>query len=236
MILLKVSNIDVFYNSLQVIHNLSFGVDTGERVALIGPNAAGKSTVFKTIVGLLKPASGRIDFMEERIDGMKPNRILEKGLALVPEGRMIFPQMKVHENLLVGAHIRGAINEDDDTLEWVYQLFPVLKERKNQMGGSLSGGEQQMLAIARALMSKPKLLLLDEPSQGLAPMLVETVFKAMEEIGGEGTSVLVSEQNVKLALDFCNRGYILENGHLVLEDLSNSLMKNPHVKEAYLGL
>ncbi len=235
-ILLKVSDMDVFYNELQVIRGLSLEVRKNERVALIGPNAAGKSTVFNTLVGLVRPKSGCIEFAGTRIDGMKPSKILRAGLALVPEGRMIFPDMRVHDNLRLGGYIRGNIDEDDDTLEWVYQLFPVLKERKNQMGGSLSGGEQQMLAIGRGLMSKPKLLLLDEPSQGLAPMLVETVFKAIGEVGKEGTSILLSEQNVKLALDFCDRGYVLENGSIVMEDQSRQLMCNGHVRQTYLGI
>jgi branched-chain amino acid transport system ATP-binding protein len=231
-----VNNIDVFYDGLQALRGVSLEVRENENVALIGPNAAGKSTTFKTIVGLMTPKLGSIQFNGEEIGGLKPNKILEKGISMVPEGRLIFPDMKVYENLQLGAYQRGNIDESDETLEWVYQLFPILKERKDQMGGSLSGGEQQMLAIGRALMSKPKLLLLDEPSQGLAPMLVETVFKAMEEIGGGGTSVLLSEQNVALALDFSNRGYILESGNIVMQDESCNLINNDHVRESYLGV
>ena len=230
------NNIDVFYDGLQALRGVSLEVKANEKVALIGPNAAGKSTAFKTIIGLLKPKLGTIEFNGEPIDGLKPNKIMEKGIAMVPEGRLIFPDMKVYENLQLGAYQRGSVDENDETLEWVYQMFPILKERRDQMGGSLSGGEQQMLAIGRAMMSKPKLILLDETSQGLAPMLVETVFKAMEEIGGEGTSVLLSEQNVALALDFSNRGYILESGSIVMHDESCNLINNDHVRESYLGV
>jgi len=205
-------------------------------VAIIGPNAAGKTTLFKTIAGLLKPKAGTIELEGTRIDGMAPHKILKKGIALVPEGRLIFSDLSVRDNIEVGAHIHGGAKNAQDTLDWVYQLFPILKERSDQAGGSLSGGEQQMLAIARALMSKPTVLLLDEPSQGLAPIIVEKVFEAMEEIRKSGTSILVSEQNVRLALDFCDRGYILENGQIMMQDQACNLITNDHVKEAYLGI
>ncbi|MFW9845938.1 MAG: ABC transporter ATP-binding protein [Candidatus Thorarchaeota archaeon] len=234
--LLEVNNLDVGYNSIPVLRDVSISLGKHERVALIGPNAAGKTTTFKTIMGMLKPTAGIIELEGERIEGKSPNKILEMGLALVPEGRMIFPDMNVLDNIELGAYIHGGAKNASDTLEWVYQLFPILKERKDQMGGSLSGGEQQMLAIGRALMSKPRVLLLDEPSQGLAPIIVKTVFDAMEEIRKSGTSILVSEQNVRLALDFCDRGYILENGRIVMEDQACNLITDDHVKEAYLGI
>ncbi len=234
--LLKVNNINVGYGQIDVLRDVSISLAKNERVAIIGPNAAGKTTTFKAIMGMLKPKSGTIELEGERIDGVATNKILERGLALVPEGRMIFPDMNVLDNIELGAYIHGGAKNTEDTLEWIYQLFPILKDRQGQMGGSLSGGEQQMLAIGRALMSQPRVLLLDEPSQGLAPIIVKTVFEAMEEIRKSGTSILVSEQNVRLALDFCDRGYILENGQIVMEDQACDLITNKHVKEAYLGI
>ncbi len=235
-ILLEVSNVNAGYGSIDVLRDVSISLGKNERVAIIGPNAAGKTTMFKTIMGILKPKAGEITFEGKRIDGLSANKILEMGIALVPEGRMIFPDMNVSDNLELGAYIHGGAKNTQDILEWVYQLFPILAERKDQLGGSLSGGEQQMLAIGRALMSKPRVLLLDEPSQGLAPIIVKTVFDAMEEIRKKGTSILVSEQNVRLALDFCDRGYILENGKVVLQDQACDLITNEHVREAYLGI
>lgn len=234
--LLEVNNIHASYSSLPVLKDISLRLEENERVAIIGPNAAGKTTTFKTIAGLLKPKSGTIELNGERIDGLPPHKILKRGICLVPEGRMIFPDLSVEDNIELGAHIHGGAKKVPDTLEWVYKLFPILKERCDQSGGSLSGGEQQMLAIGRALMSKPKVLLLDEPSQGLAPIIVEKVFSAMEEIRKSGTSILVSEQNVRLALNFCDRGYILENGQIVMEDQACNLIDDKHVKEAYLGI
>jgi len=231
-----VSNVNAGYGSIDVLRDVSISLGKNERVAIIGPNAAGKTTMFKTIMGILKPKAGEITFEGKRIDGLSANKILEMGIALVPEGRMIFPDMNVSDNLELGAYIHGGAKNTQDILEWVYQLFPILAERKDQLGGSLSGGEQQMLAIGRALMSKPRVLLLDEPSQGLAPIIVKTVFDAMEEIRKKGTSILVSEQNVRLALDFCDRGYILENGKVVLQDQACDLITNEHVREAYLGI
>jgi len=231
-----VNNVDAGYGSIQVLRDVSISLGKNERVAIIGPNAAGKTTMFKTIMGILKPKAGEITFEGERIDGLTANKILEMGIALVPEGRMIFPDMNVADNLELGAYIHGGAKNTPDVLEWVFQLFPILKERKDQLGGSLSGGEQQMLAIGRALMSKPRVLLLDEPSQGLAPIIVKTVFEAMEEIRKKGASILVSEQNVRLALDFCDRGYIIENGRIIIQDKACDLIANKHVKEAYLGI
>lgn len=234
--LLRINNINVSYNSIPVLKDVSLRLDENERVAIIGPNAAGKTTTFKTIAGLVKLQSGTIELNGERIDGLAPHKILKKGISLVPEGRLIFPDLSVEDNIQVGAHIHGGTKNVQETLEWVYQLFPILKERSGQAGGSLSGGEQQMLAIGRALMSRPKLLLLDEPSQGLAPIIVEKVFAAMEEIRKSGTSILVSEQNVRLALEFCDRGYILENGQMVMEDQSCNLIEDDYVRESYLGI
>jgi branched-chain amino acid transport system ATP-binding protein len=234
--MLEVNNIDVSYDGLKVLRDISLEVEKNHAVAIVGPNAAGKTTTFKTIVGLLKPDNGSIHFEGKKIDGRRADEILAEGIALVPEGRLLFPDLSVRENLEMGAKIRGGIKNAQDTLEWVLNMFPILEERTKQMAGSLSGGEQQMLAIGRALMSDPKLLLLDEPSQGLAPMLVERVFEAMDEIGVEGKSVLISEQNVRLALDFCDDAYILENGRIAMKGKGCDLIDDDYIRESYLGL
>jgi branched-chain amino acid transport system ATP-binding protein len=236
LILLKVNNINVFYGDFHVLRDVSLEVNKQENVVMLGSNGAGKSTLFKTIIGLLHPISGSIEFLGERIDKLKPNKVLEKGIVLVPEGRLIFPEMSVIENLELGAYTRKARDKKEDSLEWVFQLFPILKERKKQLAGSLSGGEQQMLAIGRALMSSPRLILLDEPSLGLAPMIVSKLFQVMEEISKSGTSILLSEQNVRLALEFCDRGYVIENGRVVMHDQCTWLLRNEHIKKVYLGL
>jgi branched-chain amino acid transport system ATP-binding protein len=236
LILLKINNINVFYGDSPVLRDVSLEVNKQEKVAIIGSNGAGKSTLFRTIIGLLHPRSGSIEFLGERIDKLNPNKILERGIVLVPEGRLIFPEMSVIENLELGAYAPKVRDKKEDSLEWVFQLFPVLKERRKQLSASLSGGEQQMLAIGRALMSRPHLLLLDEPSLGLAPKVVSKLFQVMEEISKSGTTILLSEQNVRLALEFCGRGYVIENGRIVMHDQGARLLKNEHVRKTYLGL
>jgi branched-chain amino acid transport system ATP-binding protein len=229
---LSISGLNVFHANLQVVWDLSLEVKRGELVTLIGPNGAGKTTTVETIVGLNKNASGTVTFLGKNILGQHPYDIFKKGLALVPEKREIFPKMPVMENLLLGAS-DPALTEKN--LTHIYSLFPILKEREQQMAGTLSGGEQQMLAIGRALMSNPKLLILDEPSTGLSPLLVGQVFRSLEQLGREGTTVLLLEQNVRHALALCHRGYVLENGRIVKEGRSKDLMHDPEIQKAYLG-
>ncbi len=234
--MLKVNKINVYYGDLHVLWDVSLEVKEKETVAIVGANCAGKTTLLNTISGILKPRSGEIYFMNERIDKAHPSKIVELGIVQVPEGRQLFPQMTVLENLEMGASVPRAWEKRNETLEWVYQLFPILKERKNQKAGTLSGGEAQMLAIARGLMARPKLLMLDEPSLGLAPKLVLKVFEIIEKIREEGVSILLVEQNVGHALEISDRGYVLETGRIVLEGESRELLKNEYVKKAYLGL
>jgi len=229
--MLNVSGLNIFHGNLHIIWDLSFIVKKGELVAFIGPNGAGKTTTVETLVGLNRSATGSILFEGEEILGTPPYEIFKKGLALVPEKREIFPAMPVLENLLLGS----TGQDHQGSLDRVYQLFPILKEREYQMAGTLSGGEQQMLAIGRALMSKPRLLILDEPSTGLSPLLTGQVFRALEQLGREGMTVLLLEQNVRNALAMCNRGYVLENGRVVREGNSKELMHDPHIQKAYLG-
>jgi branched-chain amino acid transport system ATP-binding protein len=231
--MLEISNLNVFHGNLQVVWDLSFSVDPGELVTLIGPNGAGKTSMVETIVGLNRQATGSIRFMGEETLGMRPNQVFRKGLAFVPERREIFPQMQVIENLQLGARSRPGWRR---TLDHVYSLFPVLREREGQKAGTLSGGEQQMLAIGRALMSGPRMLVLDEPSTGLSPILVGQMFRSLEQLGREGMTVLLLEQNVRHALELCSRGYVLENGKIVLEGKSKDLLHDPHIERAYLGI
>jgi len=230
--MLAIENLNVFHGNLQVVWDLSLTVEKGELVTLIGPNGAGKTTIVETITGLNRNATGSIRFEGEDILGKHPYELFRKGLALVPEKREIFPKMPVCENLLL-----GTIGPDGTgkTLEHVYKLFPVLKEREHQQAGTLSGGEQQMLAIGRALMSKPRLLILDEPSTGLSPLLVGQVFRSLEQLGREGMTILLLEQNVRHALTMCTRGYVIENGRIIKEGKSKELMRDPHIQKAYLG-
>jgi branched-chain amino acid transport system ATP-binding protein len=230
--MLTVTDLNVFHGNLQVVWDLNLHVAKGELVTMIGPNGAGKTTTVETLTGLNRNASGSIIFEGENILGLHPYDLFKKGLALVPEKREIFPKMPVIENLLLG---RISPDESEKTLEHIYKLFPILKEREHQMAGTLSGGEQQMLAIGRALMSKPRLLILDEPSTGLSPLLVGQVFRSLEQLGREGMTILLLEQNVRNALDMCNRGYVLENGRIVKEGKAKELMRDPHVQKAYLG-
>ena len=234
--MLEVRNISSFYGDLQALWDISFNVEKGEMVTILGPNGAGKTTTLRTVSGLLRPKKGSIEFLGRRIDKLPAYKIVELGIAHVPEGRRLFPKMTVLENIELGAYTQEARKKKDDTMEWIFTLFPILKERKKQLAGTLSGGEQQMLAIARALMSRPKLLMLDEPSLGLAPKLVIKVFEMIKKINEEGVTILLVEQNVKRALELAHRGYVLETGRIVLEGPSNELIKNEYIKKSFLGM
>jgi branched-chain amino acid transport system ATP-binding protein len=234
--MLEVRKIDVFYGDVQVIWDVSFEVKQGEVVALIGANGAGKSTLLKTISGLLRPEKGSILFEGRPIHNVKPYNLIDLGIAHVPEGRRLFPDMTVEENLDMGALKGDAKEKRNVTREEVYRLFPRLKERKKQRAGTLSGGEQQMVAVGRGLMSKPRLLMFDEPSLGLAPILVKEIFNVIRKIKDEGTTVLIVEQNVKQTLSLADRAYVLENGRVVMEGTGENLLANKHVKTAYLGV
>ena len=233
--LLNVEKINVFYGAIHALTDISFNVQEGEIVALIGANGAGKSTSLKTLSGLLRPASGSIKFMDEEISTMPEEEIVRNGIVHVPEGRKIFAPLTVMENLEMGAYLQEDKGQIDCDLRGAFDRFPRLKERQNQLGGTLSGGEQQMLAIARGLMAHPKLMLLDEPSMGLAPVLVEQIFDIIQEINKQGTSILLVEQNAKMALSIADRAYVLETGSIVLEGDAVEVMKNTSVIEAYLG-
>ena len=232
--LLKVDNLHVYYGSIHAIKGVSFEVNEGEIVTLIGANGAGKSTTLNTVAGLLKPRSGSILLYDQSIAGVPADKIVSKGMALCPEGRRVFLQMTVKENLEMGGFTRPA-NEIADSIEDVYQRFPRLKERYKQVAGTLSGGEQQMLAMGRALMSKPKLLMLDEPSMGLAPILVEQIFDIIKELHAAGTTILLVEQNAQMALSVADRAYVLETGTVVKEGPALELLNDDAVKNAYLG-
>jgi len=231
--MLEIVNLNISHDHLQVVWNLSLSVKKGEIVTLIGPNGSGKTSTVETIVGLNRNAKGTVRFLGKDILGLPSYRIFKEGLALVPERREIFPKMSVFENLILGSADKEDVREK--MLSLVFSLFPVLSEREKQQAGTMSGGEQQMLAIARALMSDPKMLVLDEPSTGLSPLMVAQVFRSLEQLGRGGLTILLLEQNVRNALDLCNRGYVLENGRIVLEGKSKDLMHNPHIQKAYLG-
>lgn len=233
--MLEVNKINVFYGDLQVLWDISFKVAKGEIVALVGPNGSGKTTLCKTIIGALTPKNGSISFLGRRIDGLTPSEIVRMGIAIVPEGRRLFGHMSVKENLELGAYIKEARRKVKDTLEWIFNLFPILRERKNQLASSLSGGEQQMLAIARALMSRPKFLILDEPSLGLAPKMVLKIYDLIKNIYAEGMTILLVEQYVMKALGISNRAIVLENGRIILEGPSEELLRSKEIKKAYLG-
>ena len=232
--ILKVDDINVYYGAIHAIKGVSFEVNEGEVVTLIGANGAGKSTILKTVAGLLSSHTGSIQFMGKNLGGIPAHKIVPMGLALVPEGRQIFLQMTVEENLQMGAFTRPA-DEYDASIADVYQRFPRLKERQNQVAGTLSGGEQQMLAMGRALMSKPSLLMLDEPSMGLAPILVEQIFDIVRELNQHGTTILLVEQNANMALSVAHRGYVLETGKIVATGTGAELLEDEAVKKAYLG-
>mgnify|MGYP001032082793 CR=1 FL=1 len=233
--MLEVKGIDVSYGKLQALWNVSLHVPKGEFVSLIGSNGAGKSTTLNTVIGVLKPTAGSITLKDERIENLPSTRIVDLGVALVPEVRAIFPQMTVLENLLVGAQTRRAWDLRQTTLEWVFQLLPRLKDRMKQYAGTMSGGEQQMLNVGRALMSRPEVLMLDEPSLGLGPKVVLAIFDDLERIHNEGVTILLAEQHVSHALRISSKGYVLETGKVVLEGPSEELLKDKRVKEKYLG-
>ena len=233
--MLALEDVRVAYGNVEVLRGVSLRVAAGELVCLIGANGAGKTTTAKTISGLLRPRGGRVTFLDARIDGRPAHEILRAGIAHCPEGRRIFPDMTVRENLEMGAFVRGRATDIADDLDRVLERFPVLRERSRQLGGTLSGGEQQMLAIARALMSNPKLLVLDEPSLGLSPTMVEATFQLIAEIRRQGVTVLMVEQNAYLALRMADRGYVMETGRMVLEGAARALLENEHVRRAYLG-
>ena len=232
--ILKVDDINVYYGAIHAIKGVSFEVNEGEVVTLIGANGAGKSTILKTVAGLLSSRTGSVQFMGKDLGGIPAHKIVPMGLALVPEGRQIFLQMTVEENLQMGAFTRPA-SEYDESIADVYQRFPRLKERQNQIAGTLSGGEQQMLAMGRALMSKPSLLMLDEPSMGLAPILVEQIFDIVRELNQHGTTILLVEQYANMALSVAHRGYVLETGKIVATGTGAELLEDEAVKKAYLG-
>lgn len=234
--MLEVTGISAGYGGIQIVWEVSLTVDRGEVVALVGANGVGKTTVLKTIAGLLRPLGGQVRLEGVRIDGMPPHAIVARGLALVPEGRRVFPYMTVLENLELGAYLERRKDQVESTLRWVYDLFPILRDRGHQLAGTLSGGEQQMLVIGRALMSRPRLLMMDEPSLGLAPSVVSTVFGSIQRLAQEGMTILLVEQNVRKGLDLARRGYVLENGRIVLSGDSASLLTDPMVKKAYLGV
>lgn len=233
--MLKVNEIDVFYGNIQALKGVSLQVEEGEIVTLIGANGAGKTTLLHTISGLLKPKNGSIEYLGKPIHGRLAQQIVREGISHVPEGRRVFANMTVEENLDLGAYLRKDSKEIKKDLEKVYELFPRLFERKKQQAGTLSGGEQQMLAMGRALMARPKLLLLDEPSMGLAPLLVQTIFKIIEEINQNGTTILLVEQNAHMALSIAKRAYVIETGRVVISGTSKELQQSEQIREAYLG-
>lgn len=234
--MLEVSNLNVFYGQIQVLWDVSFKIEAKEIVALIGANGAGKSTLLNTISGVLHPASGAITFLGKRIDNLPPHEIVELGISHIPEGRRLFTDMSVRENLELGAYGKQSWQTRHQTIEEVYQLFPRLKERAGQLARTLSGGEQQMVAMGRGLMSKPKLCIIDEPSNGLAPRLVQEVFQIVKSLRERGITILLIEQNVRQTLEVADRAYVLENGRIVLEGTCAMCLEDDHIKKAYLGL
>jgi len=234
--MLNLNDLDVFYGDAQALWGVSMEVREGEMVTLLGSNGAGKTTTLKTISGLLRPRKGEIRFGDVRLERTEPFSIVRYGIAQVPEGRRLFPNMTVTENLLVGAYNSRGWAGRQSTLQTVYKIFPVLQQRKSQLAGTLSGGEQQMVAIGRALMSQPAILMLDEPSLGLAPKIVEMIFQILKDIIEKGTTILLNEQNVQIALQVAHRGYVMESGRISLEGEASALIENEHVRKAYLGL
>ena len=234
MSMLKVEHIDVYYGAIHAIKDISFEVNEGEIVTLIGANGAGKSTTLKTVSAMMRPKNGTIEFLGHNMTNLAPHKIVPLGMAHCPEGRRIFQQMTVRENLEMGAYTRPN-SEVEDSIEDIYQRFPRLKERYKQVAGTLSGGEQQMLAMGRAVMSKPKLLMLDEPSMGLAPLLVEEIFEIIKELNAAGTTILLVEQNAQMALSIAHRGYVLETGKITMDGDARALLTDERVQKAYLG-
>jgi len=234
--LLRVEGLEAGYGEIQVLWDIHLKIDRGEMVSLLGANGAGKSTLIWTITGLLKPQRGEIYFEDIALSPLSTDRIVKKGICQIPEGRRLFAGLSVRENLMMGAFSRGDKEETNRDLDWIFDLFPALAERKSQLGGTLSGGEQQMCAIGRGLMSRPQLLLIDELSLGLAPVIVDELVKTLEVIKKRGTTIFLVEQDVHLALEHTQRGYVLETGRIVLSGSSRELLNNPHVKAAYLGM
>ena len=234
MSMLKVEHIDVYYGAIHAIKDISFEVNEGEIVTLIGANGAGKSTTLKTVSAMMRPKNGTIEFLGHNMTNLAPHKIVPLGMAHCPAGRRIFQQMTVRENLEMGAYTRPN-SEVEDSIEDIYQRFPRLKERYKQVAGTLSGGEQQMLAMGRAMMSKPKLLMLDEPSMGLAPLLVEEIFEIIKELNAAGTTILLVEQNAQMALSIAHRGYVLETGKITMDGDARALLTDERVQKAYLG-
>jgi branched-chain amino acid transport system ATP-binding protein len=234
--MLEVSDINTFYGKVQALWGVSLRVDEGEIVALVGANGAGKTTLLNTLSGSLRPASGHATFLDKEIDGLPPHVIAELGIAHIPEGGKLFPDMSVHENLEMGAYPYHAWKRREETVKQVYEIFPTLKEREGQLARTLSGGEKQMLAMGRGLMSKPRLCLFDEPSYGLAPILLLELFRVIKSLRDQGITVLLIEQNVRHALEIADRGYVMENGRIVSGGKSGELLQINHIKKAYLGL
>jgi branched-chain amino acid transport system ATP-binding protein len=233
--LLSVRDLRVKYGNVEALHGINLAVEEGEIVAILGANGAGKSTTLMAISGIVKSSAGSIEFGGKALHKLKAHDVVREGLIQVPEGRRIFGTLTVDENLALGAFVRTGTAGIAKTREWIYELFPILKERSGQLGGTLSGGEQQMLAIARGLMAEPKILLLDEPSLGLAPLQVKAIFRTLEKINKAGVTIVLVEQNARAALKLANRGYIMEVGNVVLEDSAAALLANPEVRKAYLG-
>jgi branched-chain amino acid transport system ATP-binding protein len=233
--ILKLENVDTYYGSIQALYGINIQIATGELVCLLGGNASGKSTVLKTILGVCRPKRGEVKLNGERIDGKPTKYIVSKGVSIVPENRRIFPRLTVVENLEIGAYLRNDSVQIKRDMDHMFELFPRLRERRNQLGITLSGGEQQMLAMARALLSNPKILLMDEPSMGLAPVLVDQQFELIQMVHQRGTTVFVVEQNANMALSIADRGYVLQTGSIVLSDTAKNLLNNEMMQKAYLG-
>ncbi len=233
--MLEVRDLHVHYGGIKALRGISIDVPKNKIVTLIGANGAGKSTTLRSIIGLVKSASGKVTYDGQDITGMKTKDIVKKGIVLVPEGRRVFSDLTVEENLILGAYARNDRNEIKKDMNWVYELFPILKERYWQQAGTLSGGEQQMLAVSRALMSRPKLLMMDEPSLGLAPLIVKNIFDIIKQIHNEGVTILLIEQNAKAALQIADYGYVLETGNITIKGTGGELMTNDNIKKAYLG-
>ena len=234
--MLEVSNIDTFYGKIQALWGVSLRIDESEIVALVGANGAGKTTLLNTISGLLRPASGSVGFQGKRIDGLMSHAIVELGLSHIPEGRKLFPDMSVRENLEMGAYNKRVWKHKQETLDKVYQLFPILKARQGQLARTLSGGEQQMVAMGRGLMSRPRLCIIDEPSSGLAPIVVDEIFNIIQGLRDQGIAIFLIEQNVQQTLEIADRAYVLENGRVTLEGESKELLEEEVIRKAYLGL
>ena len=233
--MLKVEDLVVSYGGIEALKGISLEVPDGKIVTLIGANGAGKSTLLRSIIGLVKVASGEITYNEKKINGLNSQKIVQTGITLVPEGRRVFPNLSVLENLKIGAYMRSDNDEIEKDINWVYELFPRLKERSWQMAGTLSGGEQQMLAVGRALMCRPKLMMMDEPSLGLAPLIIKDIFRIIREINKQGMTILLIEQNANMALKIADKAYVLETGNITMQGTGRELLENPEIAAAYLG-